>query len=302
MRYLDPKNDLTFKKVFGQHPHLLKSFLNALLPLEEGQHIVELWYLPSELVPEVPLFKNTIVDVRCEDNRGRQFIVEMQMLWTDSFKSRVLFNASKAYVSQLGKARHYTTLQPVYALSLINQNFAPASPDYYHHYRIVHTREPEQVLEGLEFIFVELPKFQARNLRDKRMQVLWLRYLTEMQDQAEQIPADLLAVSETAEAIEYLRESSFSRAELAGYDKYWDMIRSERTLLAGAEQDGIKRGRAEGKAEGLAQGRQAAAFEIARRLMETGVGAATVAEATGLTEEQVWQAAAGAAPDAASGA
>jgi hypothetical protein len=34
VRYLDPKNDLTFKKVFGQHPHLLKSFLNALLPLE----------------------------------------------------------------------------------------------------------------------------------------------------------------------------------------------------------------------------------------------------------------------------
>ena len=32
MRYLDPKNDLAFKKVFGQHPHLLKSFLNALLP------------------------------------------------------------------------------------------------------------------------------------------------------------------------------------------------------------------------------------------------------------------------------
>ena len=36
MRYLDPKNDLTFRKVFGQHPHLLRSFLNALLPLEEG--------------------------------------------------------------------------------------------------------------------------------------------------------------------------------------------------------------------------------------------------------------------------
>jgi hypothetical protein len=42
MRYLDPKNDLTFKKVFGQHPHLLKSFLNALLPLEPDAQIQEL--------------------------------------------------------------------------------------------------------------------------------------------------------------------------------------------------------------------------------------------------------------------
>lgn len=34
MRYLDPKADLTFKKVFGEHPDLVISLLNALLPLD----------------------------------------------------------------------------------------------------------------------------------------------------------------------------------------------------------------------------------------------------------------------------
>jgi hypothetical protein len=29
-RYLDPKTDVVFKKIFGEHPHLLKSFLNAV--------------------------------------------------------------------------------------------------------------------------------------------------------------------------------------------------------------------------------------------------------------------------------
>ncbi len=96
VRYLDPKNDLTFKKVFGQHPHLLKSLLNALLPLDEGCWIESLEYLPSELAPIIPLFKHSIVDVRCVDNYGRQFIVEMQMLWTEAFKSRLLFNAPKS--------------------------------------------------------------------------------------------------------------------------------------------------------------------------------------------------------------
>ena len=62
MKYLDPKNDSTFKKVFGQHPLLLKSFLNALLPLPEGVHIESLEYLPSELVPEIPILKHSIVD------------------------------------------------------------------------------------------------------------------------------------------------------------------------------------------------------------------------------------------------
>jgi hypothetical protein len=35
--YLDPKNDLVFKRIFGSHPGLLKSFLNALMPFEPGR-------------------------------------------------------------------------------------------------------------------------------------------------------------------------------------------------------------------------------------------------------------------------
>jgi predicted transposase/invertase (TIGR01784 family) len=74
MRYLDPKNDFIFKKIFGENANILISFLNALLPLEEGRFIISLEYLPSELVPEIPEFKNSIVDVRCKDNFGRNFI------------------------------------------------------------------------------------------------------------------------------------------------------------------------------------------------------------------------------------
>lgn len=36
MKYLDPKADLTFKKIFGNHPQRLISLLNALLPLSEA--------------------------------------------------------------------------------------------------------------------------------------------------------------------------------------------------------------------------------------------------------------------------
>jgi predicted transposase/invertase (TIGR01784 family) len=77
-KYLDPKNDIPFKRVFGEHPELLRSFLNALMPFEPDQYIDSLEYLPAELVPDNPVKKNSIVDVRCIDNYGRQFIVEMQ--------------------------------------------------------------------------------------------------------------------------------------------------------------------------------------------------------------------------------
>ena len=85
-RYLDPKADLTFKKVFGEHPDLVISLLNALLPLNKGEEIETIEYLSPELVPENPLRKFSIVDVRCRDNRGRQFLVEMQMVWSREFE------------------------------------------------------------------------------------------------------------------------------------------------------------------------------------------------------------------------
>ena len=41
-KYLDPKADLTFKKVFAEHKELMISFLNALLPLQQGKEIVSM--------------------------------------------------------------------------------------------------------------------------------------------------------------------------------------------------------------------------------------------------------------------
>ena len=67
MKYLNPKADLTFKRVFGEHPDLVMSLLNALLPLAPEEEITDIEYLPTEMVPDNPWKKNSIVDVRCKD-------------------------------------------------------------------------------------------------------------------------------------------------------------------------------------------------------------------------------------------
>jgi predicted transposase/invertase (TIGR01784 family) len=250
MRYLDPKNDLTFKRIFGEHPHLLKSFLNAVLPLETP--IESLEYLAQELVPNIPLFKNSIVDVRCKDQNGRQFIVEMQMLWTDSFKSRVIFNASKAYVKQIDRGEEYKSLEPVYSLNLINENFEPNLEEHFHHYKIIHTQHNDKIIKGLEFVFIELPKFKAKQYRDKKLQVLWLRFLTEIKDSQEKIDQDFSQSKDINEALELLKESSYSKNELESYDRYWDSISSEKTLIV----DAYDEGKIEGEQIGIEKGEQ----------------------------------------------
>ena len=310
MRYLDPKADLTFKKVFGEHPDLIISFLNALLPFEKPEEeITEVEYLPEELVPDNPMKKHSIVDVRCKDRRGRQFIVEMQMIWSPEFKQRVMFNASKAYVRQLDKGENYELLQPVYSLNIVNDIFQPELKEYYQHYRMVMVEHTDYVIEGLEIVFIELPKFKAGSFSDKKMQVLWLRFLTEIDEKTRYVPQELLDNPEIKKAVDQIEEAAFTDAQLLGYDKFWDMVSVEKTLYANAERkfqkgfdEGMEKGMAEGMAAGMEKGIEkgmAAGIEkgmakaninTARRLKRLGVPVETIKAATELTDEEIRQA------------
>lgn len=287
MRYLNPKADLTFKRVFGEHLDLAKSLLNALLPLTPDQEITELEYLPAELVPDNPLRKNSIVDVRCKDKLGRQFIVEMQMIWSPEFKQRVLFNASKAFVRQIGTGEEYDLLQPVYSLNLVNEIFEPDLKGYYHYYRMVHVENSDKVIDGLQLIFVELPKFTPHNYTEKKMQVLWLRYLTEIDESSREVPEELLANPEIKKAVTALEESAFTPAQLLGYEKFWDIISTEKTLINGGIRKGKEEGLAEGLAKGKAEGHKEAKQEDARKMKALGLAPDMIAEITGLTFEEI---------------
>ena len=260
MRYLDPKADLTFKRVFGEHPDLVISFLNALLPLSDDEQIENVEYLPSELVPDNPMKKNSIVDVRCRDQRNRQFIVEMQMIWSSEFEQRVLFNASKAYVRQLEKREDYSLLQPVYSLNLVNEIFEPDMAEYYHDYRLVHEQHSERVIEGLRLVFIELPKYSPKTHLEKRMKDLWLRFLTEIDEHTIEVPEEMRKDAAISKALATLEESAYTDAQMVSYEKFWDIIRTERTLLNSAERRGLIQGRQEGEEigikKGLFQGRQ----------------------------------------------
>ena len=299
MTYLDPKADLTFKKVFGEHEELVKSLLNALLPFQTPEEEIRtLEYLPAELVPENPLRKNSIVDVRCRDGRGRQFIVEMQMVWSKEFKQRVLYNTSKAYVRQLDEGKDYSLLQPVYSLNLVNEVFEPDIPGYYHYYQLVHNERTDKVIDGLHLVFVELPKFKPQTYSEKKMHVLWLRYLTEINEKTEEVPAELLENPEIREAVTQLKKSAFTEAQLYSYERFWDMISVENTLVNSIQRrytegynegkaKGIMEGEAMGMAKGMVEGRAEEKRAIASAMKAAGIAVSLIASTTGLSEREI---------------
>ena len=276
---MNPKADLTFKKVFGKHPDLVISFLNALLPFETPEEeIREVTYMNPELMPRSPLGKDSIVDVRCRNGMGRQFIVEMQMMWTSAYRQRVLFNASKAYVKQLEAGGDYDLLQPVYSLNIVNDTFSTGD-SYYHDYRIVEVEGTGEVIEGLRFVFVELPKFTPKNFGDKRMLVLWLRYLTEINEKTLDVPKELMENPEIRKAVAELEESAFTEEQLLGYDKFWDIVSTAKTNISSSYKDG--------KQEGLREGERTERMKNARGMKAAGIDTELIARVTGLTTDEI---------------
>ncbi len=287
MKYLDPKADLTFKKIFGNHPARLISLLNALLPLNDEEQIQEIKYLPTELVPENNSYRYAIANILCTDTKGNKLCVVIRMEWSNFFEQRVQFLTSELYVDPVIKQVKYFAQYPTYSLNLINDTFKYDTPDFIHNFRIVHDKDSNKVIKGLHFTFIELPKFTPHSIADKRMMVLWLRFLTEINANTKEIPADLLNDPEIGKAVEELEISGFTDAELRAYDKFWDSVSVERTLLDDRYQKGKEEGMEEGRAEGRAEGMNQRSLEIAKKMLAKGMDEATVMDVTGLTAEEM---------------
>lgn len=271
MRYLDPKNDIAFKKIFGTHKDLCISLLNALLPLPDGGKIDSIEYNPTELLPERVLGKNSVVDVKCTDQKGRVFLVEMQMFWTEAFVQRFIYNSAKAYSQQIEKGGTYKTLCPVYSLCILNDVFIKKDflrDTFQHIFQFRHHTFPEFKFDDIVLVFIELPKFKTDNRLLGKMTHLWLEFLTSIRQGDEDVAPELLENAETAKALDILQIGSFSKQELEAYEAYRDAVMYNEILIDGKVEDrvnerideimqkGIQEGMEKGIQEGMEKGIQ----------------------------------------------
>ncbi|MBK9461689.1 MAG: Rpn family recombination-promoting nuclease/putative transposase [Sphingobacteriales bacterium] len=122
MRFADIKNDVAFRKIFGNQKKsiVLVSFLNAVLDLEGLNRITKVTIINPYLLPRIAGEKASIIDVRATDQRGRQFIVEMQVADKKGFEKRVQFYTSRDYSMQIEKGEDYPKLKPTYFIGILN--------------------------------------------------------------------------------------------------------------------------------------------------------------------------------------
>ncbi len=300
-RYLDPTNDVAFKKIFSDS-NRLKDFLNAVLRLKDEKRIQTITIVPQEELPELGTGRRSIFDIKCTDQSGHIFVVEMQNRPEDAFLSRIQCYASHTYVSQVEKGANHNILMPVIMLSITNKIlFESQEVECINYHWNMETKTGQQYLTALSYVFIELPKFtkQAHELESNEDE--WLFFFANW-DKIK-VPPETVHDPLVLEAYEIIERFNWTVAE---YDTYFrarlateaEEITITKSFSDGREEgreegrkegreEGLKEGREEGLKEGEEKGERGRAVKIARTMLMSGVDVEVVSNMTGLSLEDV---------------
>jgi len=282
-RYLDPTNDVSFRKLFGteEHKYLLISFLNSILDLKEERKIKQVELLPKDQAPLIKETKASILDVKCTDERNIQYIVEMQNKKVPGFIKRTQFYVAHSYVTQLPSGSKYFELTPVIFLVLANHILFPNKEKAVSYHKTLDVETLEHDLKDLSYVFIELPKFSKKENELKTVQDKWL-YFFKNWDETNEVPSNVEEI-ELIEAYRSMEEYNWNRLERDEYVK---------TNIALTDQYDARRqereeGRQEGRKEGHKEGEHEKAENIAVRMIKRGRPIEEIVEDTGLNEVEV---------------
>ena len=305
-KFLDPKNDICFKRVFGSEKNkdILIHFLNDMLEFKEHLPIKEVKFLKTIQDPEIAAHKTSIVDVLCTDEKKNQYIVEIQVAKEKGFEKRAQYYAAKAYISQMHKGGSYEDLKEVIFLAIADFVIFPDKKSYKSDHVILDRHTYENDLKIFSFTFLELPKFNKKISSLKSMTDKWAYFFKYAENTTEEEVKKLIKNDNISERLyKELNRFSWNDTELLTYDqskKYADSYlatidyKYNEGLEKGKQQgleEGMEKGKQKGLEEGMERGKQQgieeSKIEIAKNMLSLGIDEKIIKKITGLSLKQI---------------
>lgn len=274
IRYLDPTNDVAFKKLFSKKERLM-DLLNSILMLKEGVRIIDLEYIPLEQMPLFLEGKRSIFDLKVSDELGRWYIIEMQRKTEKDYLNRVQFYGSYTYVTQIEEGIKHKDLLPVIVISIIGTTVFPDDIPCISYHCFKEDSTHKQYLKSLTYVFVELGKYKKEQVTTDIDQ--WLHLLKCAHK--EQEPPVEIQNDNILSAYNDLEQFRWSAQE---HDAY---VRSR--LAAEAEEEAMESKYEKGVVEGEKRGKLKASLAIAKNLLANGLSRDAVATATSLELQEI---------------
>ena len=293
-RYISLLTDFGFKRIFGTalNKELLICFLNSLF---NGKQVVkDVMYLNSEHIGDVYTDRKAIFDVYCEGENGEKFIVEMQNAYQTYFKDRSLFYSTFPIREQAPKGSEWDfNLNNVYTVALLNfdmKDDAFEKEQIRHHVQLCDTATHKVFYDKLEFIYVEIAKFdksleELETLYDKWLYVL--KNLSKLDNRPKELRDRVFD-----RLFEESEIAKFTPLELREYEDSKKAYRDIKNSIDTAKREGIEEGMEKGIKKGIEIGQKQEherLLNTARALFASGMSLEQVRNFTGLTESELKQ-------------
>jgi len=268
-----PIIDPIFKKIFEKKKYLI-DLLNAVLKLKDNDQICKIEYLTEQIFKddvrirkivkkskgrtrskttkeenqyynideEETHKKRPVVDVRCCDFNGNEYLIEMQVYRENYFLRRVMLNNSKVYSSFFESGKEYDNTKNVYSINILDHIlFYPEKglkyKKNYYHFDMREEEDPNLKMEGVEYIFIELPRFDIKNYdneEDKRLR-LWQRFFTSYNDTTKSIDLTEEELDDEliSNVVEDCRLSLNNEAAIhyKNFEEQWEIIEEQKKII-----------------------------------------------------------------------
>ncbi len=278
MKFVDIKNDVAFRKIFGNEnrKEVLISFLNAVLLLEKDNKIVNVDILTPYQLPAIKGGKVTIVDVKAKDQNQKTYIVEMQVAEVEGFDKRVLYYASKSYSAQIERGDQYEKLNPTFFIGILDFEVTQ-NPSYLNRHKIVDIETNENFIKDIEFNFIELPKFNKTAKELTTIIDQWVFFIRNAEN-LEVIPENIKDEG-LRFAYQDADKHNWTKEELEAYDYVLMREQDDRGRLTLATKRATERA--------TEKATKATLQVVAKKLLGKGFSLTDISETTGLTVDEI---------------
>lgn len=293
-KFINPFTDWGFKHIFGQEitKELLLSFLNDLFAGEF--QIADLTFKNPGQLGISKDSRGVVFDIYCTTLEGKNIIVEMQNRAQPHFIDRALYYTSRVIVDQGKRGEWNYCLTPVYTICFMNFIDSGLTPGKFRTDIVLADRDTHELFSGkMRFIFLELPSFTKEESECETDFERWIYVLKNMET-LQRLPFKARnAVFQKLEQIVDI--AAMSKEDRMKYDESIKVYRDQLAVIEFERTKGLEQGFAIGKEEGIKQGREEGREEgrenerlkIARNLKAAGLAPETIANATGLAQEQI---------------
>ncbi len=280
---------------------VLEGFLASLL----GKRFKIHRFLESEGNQEDEEDKYNRVDILAESEDGELCIIEVQNSRELSYFHRMLYGVSKAITEYIGLGKPYEEVRKVYSINIVYFELGQGK-DYVYHGKTefvglhqphdtlkLSVRQNEKFFGNKELDVMKrkaasdlFPEYYVLRVNDFDKVATtpldeWIEFLKTGNISAKAKAAGL------SEARERLRVDALSDKDKQAYYRHMESVRHMKSLFDTSRDEGYEEGMDKGLAKGLAKGRSERAKEIAKQLKAMGLTTEQIAQATGLTLDEI---------------